>query len=50
MKALLLALKDKKCSHDDNKGKSALQTIATELYKVPKRQTKKTPKISNKLY
>ena len=37
----LAALKYKKSSHDDNKGKSAFQTTVIELYKQPKKKLKK---------
>ena len=38
---LFVALKNKKCSHDDNEGKTTFQTNTTELYKQLKQQTKK---------
>ena len=40
-------MKDKKSSHDDNKGKPAFKTIAIVLSKQPKKNKKRTPKISN---
>ena len=39
-KGLFTALKYKKSSHGDIKGKSAFQTIATELYKQLKETNK----------
>ena len=40
MRALLAAVNDKKSSHDNNEGESAFQTIAIELDKQTKTQTK----------
>ena len=43
------ALLNKKCSHNDNKGKSAFQTVVIELCKQPKKTTKnKNKKTKNK--
>ena len=39
-KVLFAALKDKKSSHDDNKRKSAFQTIAIELSKQTSKEKK----------
>ena len=38
---LFVALKNKKCPHDDNEEKTTFQTNTTELYKQLKQQTKK---------